>query len=233
MATRRRIGVRVATTEAARRQLMQPVVCWEKVWVAPENPPPNSTMKVYKWVKTDKKQQFSDDEEEADEPLAPLPDEPEVVEGDEDMDQDEPAASVVPDTEIPTHDVTETNSVIQEAPSEPQTKPPSPTPPVLSLQQTEPVLAVDEATDILDASFKALDGDMNVNIGVDEDANQEDVGELDMSILGPDGTSYEGVHDLSQMDGGDALLGGPLMVNAEDPFAQALEPEPSDQEAAV
>lgn len=56
MATRRRIGVRLATTEAARRQLMQPVVSWEKIWVAPENTSSNSTMKVYKWVKTDKKQ---------------------------------------------------------------------------------------------------------------------------------------------------------------------------------
>ena len=35
MATRRRIGVSAATTEAARRQLMQPVPCWEKVWVVP------------------------------------------------------------------------------------------------------------------------------------------------------------------------------------------------------
>ncbi|KIJ65016.1 hypothetical protein HYDPIDRAFT_27749 [Hydnomerulius pinastri MD-312] len=231
MATRRRIGVRVATTEAARRQLMQPVACWEKVWITPENAPQNSTMKIYKWVKTDKKQQFSDDEEEADEPLAPLPDEPEVVEGDEDMDQDEPAASVAPETEVPTLDVTETNSVNQEAPSEPQTKPPSPTPPTLSLQTTEPVLAVGEGADILDASLKALDGDMNVDVGIEGDANQEDVGELDMSVLGPDGTSFEGVHDLSQMESGDALLGGPLMDNTEDPFAQPLEPELSGPEA--
>ena len=56
MATKRRIGVRLATTEAARRQLMQPVVCWEKIWVAPENAPSNSAIKVYKWVKTDRKQ---------------------------------------------------------------------------------------------------------------------------------------------------------------------------------
>lgn len=56
MATKRRIGVRLATTEAARRQLMQPVVCWEKVWVTPENAPSGSMMKIYKWVKTDRKQ---------------------------------------------------------------------------------------------------------------------------------------------------------------------------------
>ncbi|KAF9244520.1 hypothetical protein BU15DRAFT_41875 [Melanogaster broomeanus] len=231
MATRRRIGVRVATTEAARRQLMQPVVCWEKSWVTPENAPLNSTMKVLKWVKTDKKQQFSDDEEEVDEPLEPLPDEPEVVEGDEDIDQDEPAASILPDTEHPTHDTTETNTVIQEALSEPQTKPPSPTPPALSLQQSEPILTVDEGADMLDASLKALDGNMNVDdVGVDEIADQEDGGELDMSVLGPDGTPYEGVHDLSQMDIEDALLGGPLVDSTVDPFSESLELEPLDQE---
>ncbi|KAG8219649.1 hypothetical protein J3R82DRAFT_604 [Butyriboletus roseoflavus] len=171
--------------------------------------------------------QFSDDEEETDEPLAPLPDEPEVVEGDEDMDQDEPAASVAPDT---THDTTETNFVNQEAPSEPQTKPSSPTPPALSLQQTGPILTVDEGADILDASFKVLDAGINVGVVVHENANQEDVGDLDMSVLGPDGTPYEGVHDLGQLDGANGLLGGPLMDAAGDPFAPSMEHRPSEQE---
>lgn len=53
MATKRRIGVSAATTEAARRQLMQPVPCWEKVWAVPSIPS-GSTLKVYKWVKTEK-----------------------------------------------------------------------------------------------------------------------------------------------------------------------------------
>ncbi len=54
MSNRRRVGVSAATTEAARRQLMQPVPCWEKIWVTPENSSVNSTLKVFKWVKTDK-----------------------------------------------------------------------------------------------------------------------------------------------------------------------------------
>ena len=33
---------------------MQPVPCWGKVWVTPENLPPGSTLKVFKWVKTEK-----------------------------------------------------------------------------------------------------------------------------------------------------------------------------------
>jgi len=225
MATKRRIGVRLATTEAARRQLMQPVVCWEKMWVTPENAPPGSTMKIYKWVKTDKKQQFSDDEGEADEPLAPLPDEPEVVEGDEDMDQDEPTASVAPDAP---QDATGTNFVNQEVAEEPQTKPSSPPPPALSLQHTEPMLTVDEGADILDASFKALDA--SINVDVHENANQEGVVELDMSVLGPDGTPYEGVHDLDQLDSANALLGGSLIGDAGDPFAPPMEHPPSNEE---
>lgn len=177
----------------------------------------------------DLRKQFSDDEEEADEPLAPLPDEPEVAEGDEDMDQDEPAPSVALDA---THDATETNFVNQEA-LEPQTKPssPVPIPPALSLQQTEPILAVDEGTDILDASFKALEAGINVDIDVHENANQEVVVELDMSVLGPDGTPYEGVHGLGQLDGTNVLLGGPLMDDAGDPFAPTMEHQPSVQDS--
>ncbi len=56
MALRRRIGISTATTEAARRQLMQPVPCWEKVWVVPEKAASGSTIKVLKWVKTNKTQ---------------------------------------------------------------------------------------------------------------------------------------------------------------------------------
>ena len=57
MATRRRIGVSAATTEAARRQLMQPVPCWEKVWIAPNSiTAGSSSLKVYKWIKTEKVQ---------------------------------------------------------------------------------------------------------------------------------------------------------------------------------
>ncbi|KAG2159646.1 uncharacterized protein EDB93DRAFT_4882 [Suillus bovinus] len=227
MSTRRRIGVSIATTEAARRQLMQPVVCWEKAWTVPENAAPNSSMKIYKWVKTDKKQQFSDDEGEVDEPLAPLPDEPEVVEGDEEMDQDEPVASVAPDAEVPVVD-TETNSVNQEIPSEPQTKPSSPSPPALSLHATEPILVTEEVADMLDESLKSLDGNVDIEIGVHENVNPEDVGDLDMTVLGP---AFEGVHDLSQLEDGDALLDGPLMDHTIDPFSVNLNNDESAEGA--
>lgn len=35
---------------------MQPVPCWEKIWTLPENAPPGTTLKVYRWVKTEKRQ---------------------------------------------------------------------------------------------------------------------------------------------------------------------------------
>ncbi len=35
---------------------MQPVPCWEKMWVVPDGAPVGSSFKVYKWVKTDKSQ---------------------------------------------------------------------------------------------------------------------------------------------------------------------------------
>lgn len=56
MATRRRVGFSTSTSEASRRQLMQPVPCWGKVWGPPDGAPPGTTLRVYMWVKTDKKQ---------------------------------------------------------------------------------------------------------------------------------------------------------------------------------
>lgn len=167
--------------------------------------------------------QFSDDEGGADDPLAPLPDEPEVVEGDEDMDQDEPTASMPPETEPNTVDVTETNSVNQELPSEPQTKPPSPTPPTLSLRPVGPTLTSDEGADMFDASLKLV-GDMNVDIGVVGDTNPDDVGDLDMAMLGPDGTAFGDASSIDQLVGGDALLEQSLMDGTGDHFVDSLDP---------
>ncbi|KAG8931870.1 hypothetical protein FRC03_004302 [Tulasnella sp. 419] len=70
------------TLEAARKQRLLPVQNWEKQWVTPHGAAPGSTYKVLKWVKTDKKQDFSDDEAaETDEQLAPMRDELEALAG--------------------------------------------------------------------------------------------------------------------------------------------------------
>ncbi|KAJ8522015.1 hypothetical protein ONZ45_g1402 [Pleurotus djamor] len=198
MATRRRIGVSAATTEAARRQLMQPVPCWEKVWSTPtENG--SAGLKVYKWVKTEKTQQFSDDEGGADEPLAPLPDEPEAVEGDDEGDQEDgvPPAINREDSTAPPKE------------SEPPSKLPSPKPQLtMSLQ---PADTPDDAGDELDASLKPMDVSM-------EKLEGGDGMEIDMTGLGPDGLDLDG-HSLAQMDAADALLGGPILDQTDDdPF---------------
>ncbi|KAJ3514395.1 hypothetical protein NLJ89_g2404 [Agrocybe chaxingu] len=211
MATRRRIGVSIATTEAARRQLMQPVPCWEKLWVTPSGiTSGSSTLKVYKWVKTEKVQQFSDDEGEVDEPLAPLPDEPEVVEGDDDLEQDEPkneATQVVKDLDMDT------------AQDEPPSKVPSPKP-QLMIMQSGSELETHSHTQGLDASLNLLDTAMDVGDEEGKKAGEDNGLELDISGLGPDGLQLEGAHDLSQLDGPDGLMGGSLMDGTTDPFAE-------------
>ncbi|KAH9834991.1 uncharacterized protein C8Q71DRAFT_710863 [Rhodofomes roseus] len=214
MSTRRRVGFSNTTSEASRRQLMQPVPCWEKVWVLPENAAPGSTLKVYKWIKSDRKQQFSDDENETDQPLAPLPepDEVEVVDGDEDIDQDEVNTSVAPETAAASRDVSEMPMGLKDdSPSKPGTPKPHP----LSMSFT-PGLDTDDA---LDESLKPREGELDAAVGADGMGDMGGI-TLDMTGVGPDGEPFEGA-SLSQLQSDDALLGaGSLMdSNLEDPFA--------------
>ncbi|KAJ7110315.1 hypothetical protein C8R43DRAFT_163779 [Mycena crocata] len=210
MATRRRVGVSSATSEAARRQLIQPVPSWEKVWAVPDNAPAGSTLRVLRWTKTSKIQHFSDDEGGADEPLAPLPDEVEVVEGD-DEDQDEPAvAAQLPDA---------AEAVAPE--EEPISKPSSPKP-QLSMGLQPPSDMIDSETQDLDESLKTMEANMAEGVGVGLDTEE---GIMDMSALAPDGLGLEATHDLAQMDDNDELLGGPMqMDDSVDPFAEPIEP---------
>lgn len=113
-------------------------------------------------------------------------------------------------------------------PSPPQDAEPEPEPgQLLSLQPEQN--AVDEEThdDALDASLKPLDQGMvdttmdSVDIPINTEA---DIGEIpegvDMSALGPDGMAFEGAHDLTQIEGGDDLLGGSVMDSSGDPFTE-------------
>ena len=60
-----------------------------------------------------------------------------------------------------------------------------------------------------------LSGDMGADMGGDMGGDMS----LDMSGIGPDGEQFEGAQDLSQLQSGDPLLGGPLMdENIGDPF---------------
>ncbi|GJJ09833.1 hypothetical protein Clacol_004057 [Clathrus columnatus] len=208
MTTRLKSGrfVGAATSESARRQLMQPVPCWEKVWVVPEHAAPGSSLKILRWVRTNKKQQFSDDEDAgADEPLAPLPDEPTMQDEDEDEDKDQEesgsrAATVPPAS----RDVSEPITAIQSiAPSEGggDSLPPKPHP------LSSSYIPDSEAQSI-------IDGDENENIN----GNVNDTVDGNDSVLNPLDAAIDNI-DIrtftSSVEGFDAtVLADQLMQDA-------------------
>lgn len=133
------------------------------------------------------------------------------------MDQDEiePISVVPPETQPDAVDAT----AIQD---EVSSKPPSPQPQLSMSLQTSSELSIDLPGNTLDASLDLLDTDMSgIDVGV---ALGDKVGivELDMSSLGPDGLGLEGTHDLSQMEETDLLIGGPMMPETSDPFAEPV-----------
>lgn len=169
--------------------------------------------------------------------MAPLPDEIEVVDGDEDLDQEQDETAPTAD---PTQEIPDSNTVTEVLPT--PAHPLSPNPPspsllpdalspnrhLLSLQPDQPVL--EESHDVLDASLKPLDTAMDAVVDVGQmDTEGVDVSdivnEMDMSSLGPDGITFEGAHDLTQMEDEDALLGGPMLDNSLDPFAEQQIPD--------
>jgi hypothetical protein len=129
------------------------------------------------------------------------------------MDQDEPVINAA--SEAILGGVLESTALqeLQDAPS----KPSSPKPQPLSMSlQTSSELPVHQPGDILDVSLKPF---MDAVVGL----NVEDVAELDLSTLGPDGTAFEVTHDLTQMEGEDILLGGALIHQSVDPFAEVIQ----------
>jgi hypothetical protein len=137
-------------------------------------------------------QQFSDDEGEVDEPLAPLPDEPEIIEGDEEMDLDENGVIAGQDEVIIT-------------PKEPDllSKPPSPKSQLLMSLQPPSELPVEVEQTALDITLNPFDGTMDGVVDVEGKISAEDIMGLDMTGLGTDGTEFVGSLD--------EILGGPLM----------------------
>lgn len=174
--------------------------------------------------------QFSDDEDEVDVPLAPLPDEIEVVEGDED-DQDEagPSADQASAQEVPDTTAVNTEALPTPAqllspnlpsPPSPPRDAHSPNPHTLSFQPDHGQTTLDEAHDALDAALKPLDTSLDSIVdvaGQGVDVNDLDI---DMSNIAPDGLPMESsAHELAQVEAEDVLLGGPMMDNSLDPFA--------------
>jgi hypothetical protein len=71
--------------------------------------------------------------------------------------------------------------------------------------------------DDLDASLKPLS--TSIDDGTGEGKVDDDL-QLDISGLGPDGLPIESAHDLSQLTPSDALVGGVMMDQSGDPFAE-------------
>jgi len=170
--------------------------------------------------------------------LAPLPDEPEIIEGegdgDDDMDQDEPtaAAEAEPDAALLEPPSREDDDLDPATSEDPQQTPlslslPSRVSPNLSdtlaLQGTLPDDDLDVAAtfaasleEVDEATAQALqdlpEGDLT---GLEDDdmagvvgVGMEGLEGLDMTGLGPDGTQFENEGDLTQIQEGDLLLGG-------------------------
>jgi hypothetical protein len=185
-----------ATTEAARRQLMQPVSCWEKTWFTPEG----SKVKVRKWAQTKTQpvstlsmrfarwltagftQQWSDDEgDNINQPLAPLPD-AEVM----DLDEDDEAGEQEADAPEATPAVEST----AEAPAVPTEGDAPPVAVVLSeaeadvaLEATEADLTMPLETD-LTLPLDAADADLTMPLDVaDADLTMPlDVADTDLTM---------------------------------------------------
>lgn len=133
------------------------------------------------------------------------------------MDQDEgEAVSVIPPASQP--DVIDATAIQDEVSS----KPPSPQPQLSMTLQTSSELSIDLPGATLDASLDPLETDMS---GIDVRValgDKDGIVGLDISGLGPDGLGLEGSHDLSQMEETGVLIGGPMMAETDDPFAEPV-----------
>ena len=159
-------------------------------------------------------QQFSDDEGDVNEPLAPLPDEPEVVEGDEDVEQEDPTHSAPPETI--SRDISEPILPKEELPS----KVSSPKPHPLSIS-FGPDLASETADDGLSGALQGLQDELVGQVDVTDALGPTDLVDLDLSQLGPDGTTFGTATDLTQLQSADSILGADMVLDTsipDDPF---------------
>ena len=162
-------------------------------------------------------QQFSDDEGDVNEPLAPLPDEPEVVEGEDDVEQEDQAQSVPP--EPISRDMSEPMLPKDELPSKVSTPKPHP----LSISFGPPIPSSEQPSDDgLSGALQGLEDDLAGAVDVADPLGARDLVDLSLAQLGPDGTAFEGADDLAQLQSADSILGGDIVLDAtlsDDPFA--------------
>lgn len=148
-----------------------------------------------------------------------------MVEGDEDVEQEDPTHSAPP--EPVSRDESEPILPTKELPS----KAPSPKPHPLSISFA-PDLAPEQADDDgLSGALQGLEDELagQVDVVVPDPLDTADLVDLDLSQLGPDGTAFGAAGDLTQLQSADSILGTADMVLdtniADDPFAiEHMEP---------
>lgn len=109
---------------------------------------------------------------------------------------------------------------------------PKPHPLSMSLVPSSPS-PVPEGDETIDESLKPLDSNLDDSTVLDDSVVLDnvgggdlqvplelntDIGDLDMSGLGPDGEQFEEAGDLSQLQPGDPLLGAEVLGDNTDPF---------------
>jgi hypothetical protein len=137
-----------------------------------------------------------------------------VVEGDEDVEQEDPTHSAP--TEPISRDMSE-----PVLPKELPSKVSSPKPHPLSISFA-PDLAPEQADDGLSGALQGLEDELAGQVDVaDTLGATADLVDLDLSQLGPDGTAFGAAGDLTQLQSTDGILGGDIVLDAsmsDDPF---------------
>lgn len=139
-----------------------------------------------------------------------------MVEGDEDVEQEDPTHSAPP--EPISRDLSEPILPKEELPS----KVSSPKPHPLSISFA-PDLVSEQADDsVLGSALQGLeDGLAGQVVDVTDPLVPTDLVDLDLSELGPDGTAFGAAGDLTQLQSADSILGGDMVLDTsipDDPF---------------
>lgn len=141
-----------------------------------------------------------------------------MVEGDDDVEQEDQAQSVPP--EPISRDTSEPILPKEELPS----KVSSPKPHPLSIVSFGPPLPSEQVDDGLSSALQGLEDELAVagTVDVEDPLGQADLVNLDLSQLGPDGTAFDDeTGDLTQLQSADSILGGDIVLDAsmsDDPF---------------
>ena len=144
-----------------------------------------------------------------------------MVEGDEDVEQEDPTHSAPP--EPTSRDMSEP---ILPKDSELPSKVCSPKPHPLSISFA-PDLAPEQADDGLSGALQGLEDELAAQVDVTDPLVSTDLVDLDLSQLGPDGTAFGDADDLTQLQSADGILGGDMVLDTsipDDPFQVVIPP---------